>query len=229
MHNCSCNIAHRYLNFRTQLDEACVRAGRDAREICLIAVSKGHQFDRIKELYDLGQRDFGESYAQEFHDKYLQAKAQGLAIKWHFIGALQSNKLKLIKDASVIHSIGSVRNAEMLSRLVSGPIDVYIQINLAGISSRHGVNYDDAIDLVKKIKAVENINILGLMTILPIDSEQTQSFWFHQMAALRDRVIEQKLLDHVSLSMGMSDDFITAIHFGATCLRIGTALFGPRS
>lgn len=223
------DLEERYHKVQSELAEACKGAGRDAQDVCLVAVSKGHSFERIKQLYDLGHRDFGESYAQEFHEKFEAANAEGLAITWHFIGACQSNKLKLIKDAHYVHSIGSARIANILNEISTSPLKAFVQINLAGTASRQGVAYGDAVELVKELRGLEHINVRGLMAILPQNGAHTQSFWFHKMAALKDTMLAQGVMNQVSLSMGMSDDYVTAIHFGANFVRIGTRIFGPRA
>ncbi len=212
---------------RRDISTACSASGRDAADVTLIAVSKGHDFQKIHELYRAGQRHFGESYAQEFALKYKQAQALHLDIVWHFIGGIQSNKLKLIKDANVIHSIGSLRHATLLSEIVSKDVKIFVQINLAQNPSQQGVSESDAKALIMAIKALPKLKLCGLMTIAPID-ENDAAVWFSRMAQLKKDIIAQGVLDEVALSMGMSDDFIDAIHHGANFVRVGTKIFGPR-
>jgi PLP dependent protein len=207
---------------RDEIAQACKTAHRDASEICLVAVSKGREFNKIKELYHLGQRHFGESYAQEFHEKFLRARAEHLDIIWHFIGGIQSNKLKFIKDASVVHSIASIHHATQLNEYAVEPIDIFIQINLVQTPHQQGIRADDVFAFIEAIKKLSRLRLRGLMTIAPQDAAEP---WFLQLAALRDAIIERGLMREVELSMGMSNDFAIAIQCGSHVVRVGTRIF----
>lgn len=221
-------LALNLANMHKEIARACRRAARDPAEVRLIAVSKGHEFSKIKALYDLGQRDFGESYAQEFIKKYELATTMGLKITWHFIGALQSNKLKLIKHAHYVHSVGSLRHAELLQAAVKSDLSIFLQVNLVQAGARQGVLVEDVVNTIKALTSYKKLILRGLMTIIPQHTNHKASFWFEKMAALRNSILKLGLLEEVSLSMGMSDDFVEAIEYGAHFVRIGTKIFGPR-
>lgn len=222
------DIVDRYTATKNMITDICRRQKRDQNSVHLIVVSKGHDFSRIKLIYDQGQRDFGESYAQELDAKMTEARAQHLAIRWHFIGAIQSNKLALIKDADVIHSIASVRHAARLHEMLDRPKEIFLQINLDDNSGRQGFLIHDMLDAITTIKAYANLKIIGLMTILPLHTDQTSHYWFRKMAMMQQQIVEKKLLPSVLLSMGMSDDVEDAILHGANYVRIGTRIFKER-
>lgn len=210
------------------ITDFCKRAHRKREDVTLIAVSKGHDFSNILSLYELGQRDFGESYAQEMVPKIDLALEHKLSdIRWHFIGAIQTNKLQLIKRANVIHSVGSVRHAEMLDKILDEPMPIFLQINLDKNPKRQGFLESDLDQSIKKLSYLKKLKIQGLMCILPQDEDP--DFWFKKMAALKQAVLNQGLISDVYLSMGMSDDFELAIQHGADYLRIGTKIFGARA
>ncbi len=214
---------------RDEIASACMSSGRDPDDVRLVAVSKGQEFAKIKQLYQLGQRHFGESYAQEFKAKYLSARAENLDIIWHFIGGLQSNKLRLIKDVSVIQSVASLRHAQMISDMVIKDVDIFIQINLADVVGQQGIRREDAAQLVEAIAILPKLKLRGFMTIAPQKSKQVPSFWFQQMEELRQEIMAKGLLRDIQLSMGMSEDFTSAIECGSNIVRIGTRIFGERS
>lgn len=223
------NIKKNLADVEKLINSSCENAHRRREEITLIAVSKGHDFNKILAAYRCGQRDFGESYAQEFSEKIARARDENLAdIRWHFIGAIQSNKLKYIKDADVIHSIGSLKHAELLNAMLSKPKNIFLQINLDNNPDRQGFAKEDVIDVLFHMKNLANLRVQGLMTILPVDHNKPAT-WFSQMTALKEEIKSKGILVEVSLSMGMSDDFLEAIANGANLLRIGTRIFGPRN
>jgi pyridoxal phosphate enzyme (YggS family) len=213
---------------KREIKEACRAKGRSEEDVTLIAVSKGHDFSSIKIAYHLGQQNFGESYAVEMSQKMMLAKEEGLTdVRFHFIGAVQSNKLKLIKNADVVHSISSIRHAEMLNNVLVKNLPIFLQVNLNQDSSRQGFFYSEIISALEKIQRFSNLKPEGLMAILPQDNNP--SLWFMKMSALKDDIVKKGMMDHVFLSMGMSDDFKEAISYGANYVRIGTRIFGARN
>lgn len=214
----------------SDIKKACKDYGRNVDDVTLIAVSKGHDFSSIEAAYRAGQKDFGESYALEMSQKMALAKLHNLKeIRWHFLGAVQSNKLKIIKNADVIHSVSSIRHAQLLSDITDKTLNIFLQINLDQNPARQGFFYSDVISSLEKIFTYPNLNVVGFMTILPQDPNIPTKSWFKKMAELKALVVKKKLLNSVFLSMGMSQDFVEAIFFGANYVRIGTRIFGARN
>lgn len=188
-----------------------------------LAVSKGQPIEKIKALYATGQRDFGENYAEEFIAKRDALKTACPEIRWHFIGQIQSNKIKLIAQADTIHSLASLKHAKLLSEQTPHKqLPVFIQINLSSEPHRGGILPSELPEFVKALSKIPKLKLIGLMTILPIDTNQPPGYWFAQMQALQNPAYPE-------LSMGMSDDHEEAIKYGATWIRLGTALFGART
>lgn len=209
-----------------RIDAACARAGRDRKDVRLIAVSKTHPPDKIAELHALGQLQFGENYAQELRDK---APLLAPDLSWHFIGQIQSNKAKYIAPhAYRVHALTEVRHAEALGAKSEAPVRCLVSVNTGGESTKGGVPPEDALKQVERLMKVPNIEIVGLMTLPPFDLDlQTVAIHFEQLADLAHRGRVQGLPTR-ELSMGMSHDFEVAITYGANWVRVGTALFGTR-
>jgi len=191
--------------------------------VTLVAVSKAQPASAIREAYAAGQREFGENYAQEF-----RAKADLLSdledLRWHFIGALQTNKVKLIAGrVAYVHTVDRPELARELSRrlLARGErARVFVEVNVGGESSKEGCAPDEAVGLSEAVRALPALDLVGLMCIPPAGADPRPHF--RLLRGLRDR------LGLAELSMGMSGDYRQAIEEGATFVRIGTALFGPR-
>lgn len=212
---------------KNEINIACRAALRDPNDVHIIAVSKGHDFHVIRELYHLGQRDFGENYALEFaHKKNLAIMENLVDIRFHFIGVIQSNKLKIIKDAHAIHSLGSLVHAQKLNEVLRNSVDVFLQINLDEDPKRLGFLENELKYAALFISELGNLNLRGLMAILPQTGHA--SHWFKKMVRHKQFMLAHGLMREVFLSMGMSNDFTEAIHHGADYLRIGTRIFGPR-
>ena len=207
---------------RERIAAAARRAGRTPEEITLVAVTKVFPADAILRAYELGVRDFGENYVQEFEGKYPAVAALEGA-RFHFIGHLQSNKTR--KAAEIFHCIQTVDSPKIARRLnESGrPLDVMIEVKLSAEESKSGAAPDELPPLIDSIRACPSLRLLGLMTMPPWsdDPEQTRPYFRRLAAAGRECGLTQ-------LSMGMSHDLEAAIEEGATMVRIGTALFGKR-
>ena len=209
-----------------RIERACEGAGRDPGSVQLVAVSKGHPEEVIRTAYAAGMRVFGENYAQE-----LAAKASALSdlrdIRWRFIGHLQRNKIKLIEGAqATVDTVDSARLAQALSTRAGASgtdLEVLLQVNVGGEAQKSGCTPDEVPALVEAVRALPNISLRGLMTVAPhLDEvEATRPFF----AALRGLAEANGLPE---LSMGMTHDLEQAVAEGATMLRIGTAIFGPR-
>lgn len=206
-------------------------AGRDAGSVTLLAVSKTFPAAAVREAYAAGQRRFGENYVQE-----LQAKAaelQDLAVEWHFIGPLQSNKTRPVAElAHWVHSVERLKIAERLSAqrpAYLAPLQVCVQINVSGEASKSGCAPDEALALCRAVAALPGLQLRGLMAIPePTDDLQAQRIPFRKLRELREQICAAGLpLD--TLSMGMSHDLEAAVAEGATIVRIGTAIFGERN
>ena len=217
---------------QNNIKEACVRAGRDPKEVTLIAVSKTKPNEVLQEAYDAGVRVFGENKVQE-----LVGKMDALPrdIKWHMIGHLQRNKVKYIVDrVSLIHSVDSFRLAEEINiqakkRQIKVPI--LVEVNIAEENSKFGVRAEDTMELIRQISQLDGVSIKGLMTIAPyvVDPEENRPF-FHKIRELSID-IQRENIDNVSmriLSMGMTNDYMVAVEEGATMVRVGTGIFGER-
>ncbi|MBQ7480402.1 MAG: YggS family pyridoxal phosphate-dependent enzyme [Lachnospiraceae bacterium] len=209
------------------------RSGRKKGDVTLIAVSKTKPVEMIKEVYDLGVRDFGENRVQELTEKYDKLPSD---IRWHLIGHLQTNKVKYIIDkAYMIHSVDSLKLANEISREAvkhSVTANILIEVNVSGEESKFGVSPEDLEDLIRKISVLPAIRIRGLMTVAPyvVDSEENRQFFIKMKQFAVD--ITRKNIDNVNmdcLSMGMSGDYTVAVEEGATFVRVGTSIFCERN
>lgn len=218
-----------------KINHAAMLAGRSPDGIKLIAVTKTVEIGKIKEAVDIGLRIFGENRVQEAQKKIpgLKSYVSDSGIEWHLIGHLQKNKAKYaVPMFDLIHTIDSVELAEEINRQAE-KIDkiqkVLVQVKLSGEETKHGVSEEDLVLLLKKVKAMNNLHLRGLMTIPPFfdDPEKTRPY-FRRLRELLKKA-ENAGCNLSELSMGMSNDFEVAIEEGATMIRIGTALFGERS
>jgi PLP dependent protein len=223
-------IASNLQAVRDAITATAAKAGRRAGEISLLAVSKTFPPEVLREAYQAGQTRFAESYVQEAMDKI--AALQGLAIEWHFIGPIQSNKTRAIaENFSWVHSVDRVKVAERLSAqrpVHLPPLQVCLQVNISGETSKSGVPLPEVGALTHEIAKLPNLKLRGLMAVpAPSDDAAEQRLPFAQLRVLREQLNQQGLqLD--TLSMGMSHDFPAAIAEGSTMVRIGTAIFGDR-
>ncbi len=223
-------ISRNLMELRGQIAEACDQYDRDADDITIVAVTKTHPTTVIKTAVAAGIHEIGESKVQEADQKINDV---GHIARFHMVGHLQTNKAKkavLLFD--VIQSIDSFKLAWEINRqagLVDRTIECYIEVNSSGESQKFGVAPSECLDFVRKVNALDNIKLTGLMTIAPFtDDEDTVRRSFRLCHELFDQASEIAGDNFDTLSMGMSDDFPLAIAEGATMIRIGTALFGPR-
>ena len=215
---------------QAQLAEATCLSGRDAGAVQLLAVSKTFPAAAVREVYAAGQRAFGENYVQE-----LQAKAvelADLAITWHFIGPLQSNKTRIVAEtAHWVHSIERLKIAERLSAQRPAhlpPLNVCVQVNVSGEESKSGCAPAEAPALLRAVAALPQLQLRGLMCIPePTPDAATLAARFAVLRQLQAQMAAEGLvLD--TLSMGMSSDMAAAVAAGSTMVRVGTAIFGAR-
>jgi pyridoxal phosphate enzyme (YggS family) len=204
-----------------RIHTACDQCGRDPSTVTLVAVSKTHRVESIRELYDLGVRDFAESRFQEALPKIEKLPYD---ITWHFVGHLQSNKARKVAEYfDVIHTIESESQLKEIQK-AGREIQGFIEVNIAEESNKHGIFTDQLDDLRKKVIHYSHVHLRGLMTIGPAlgEPEKMRPF-FRSLRLLNERIGGDWL------SMGMSGDFEVAIQEGSTHVRVGTALFGERS
>ena len=216
-----------------KIQKACLRSGRDPKEVTLIAVSKTKPVSMIEEVYTEGIRDFGENKPQELKEKYdLMPKD----INWHMMGHLQRNKIKYVVDrACMIHSIDSIRLAQAVEEEAAKRekvIPVLLEINIAREESKFGFLEEEVYDALEIISKLPHLRIEGLMTIAPfVENAEENRVHFKNLRKLSVD-IKQKNIDNVNmcnLSMGMTGDYEIAIEEGATFVRVGTGIFGERN
>lgn len=192
------------------------------KDASLLAVSKGQSVASIRALYDLGQRDFGESYYQELKTKRSALSESCSEIRWHFIGRLQGKKLRHILPVAYIHSVDKLKYAKKLDSL--GGAAVFLQLNLDEAEGRGGFSRENLIGEFEALRLLENLEICGLSTILP-KGEHTPDYWFAQVVEFKDKIEKEYGVVLPHLSMGMSADYTLALSYGATWVRVGQALF----
>ncbi|MCG8341403.1 MAG: YggS family pyridoxal phosphate-dependent enzyme [Chlorobiales bacterium] len=226
-------IAQNLQQIDEEIRSVCSKAGRNPSDIRLIAVSKTKPAALVKEAYDAGQLDIGESYVQEFLEKQGSEKLSGLPLQWHFIGHLQSNKVKdIVGKVSLIHGIDKIGTARELSKRASAKnvaADYLIEINTSGESSKFGLSPDALLSEAPYFFDLPNIRLRGLMTIASPDRNKAREE-FRMLAKLLEQLkkISPSPALLTELSMGMSQDYDIAIEEGTTMIRIGTAIFGSR-
>lgn len=226
-------IAENLLEVRKRIRRACERARRNPEAVHLIAVTKTLGAEKIREAIEAGVQDFGENFVQELRAK--RQELQNPAVRWHFVGHLQSNKVKYIADfIHLIHSVDHRSVAEEIDKRgakVGRVIDVLVEVNTSGEKSKHGLFPERTIEFVKSLAAYKNLKVKGLMTIGPFlpDPEDSRPAC-RALREIRDEVLKAGIenIEMTELSMGMTNDFEVAIEEGATLVRIGTAIFGPR-
>lgn len=215
-----------------RIEDACRKAGRRREEVTLIAVSKTKPLPDLEEAYEAGARDFGENKVQELQEKMPQMPSD---IRWHMIGHLQRNKVKyIVGKVKMIHSVDSLRLAEEISREAlkqNTEADILIEVNVAGEESKYGISPEEAPELAQEIAVLPAVHIKGLMTIAPYTEDPEKNRLFFRKLKQLSVDIQRKNIDNVSmavLSMGMTGDYTVAIEEGATCIRVGTGIFGER-
>lgn len=223
-------IAHNIKVIRTQIKEIAQKYARQPDSVQLLAVSKTRPIEDVQAAFAENQHHFGENYLQDALSKIESISEQ--AIEWHFIGPVQSNKTRQIaENFNWVHTIDRLKIARRLSEQRSSeqkPLNVCIQVNVSGESSKSGVSSEDALTLAKEISQLPHINLRGLMTIPASSNDfEQQRQPFRLLRELKDEIQSQGIeLD--TLSMGMSNDMEAAIAEGSTMVRIGTAIFGQR-
>ena len=219
------NIQKIYDDFK----ENCKLSERNPKNLTLIGASKSQSIANIQEAYDAGLKNFGENYLQEAENKIKSLEGDFI---WHFIGSIQSRKAK--KIAEIFDWVHTVENTKVAKKLniarphSKGPLNICIQVNIDSEESKSGLHLDDLDGFIEESRNLENINVRGLMVIpKPRESIEEQKKVFRKVKETFLNLIE-KGNDLDTLSMGMSSDYGSAIQEGATMVRIGTGIFGPR-
>lgn len=220
-------VSNNLQQIQSKIAQACDKVGRDAKEITIIGVTKYVTIERTKELLATGNKDIGENRTEEFLNKF---EVIGDEANWHFIGTLQSRKVKdIIEHVQVIHSLERESVAKQINNRSDRSIDCFVQVNVSGEEAKHGLEPNEVLPFIKKLAAYDKVNIVGLMTMAPhIKDRDEIRVVFRRLAQLRDDIAREQLTHApcTKLSMGMSNDYDIAIEEGATHIRIGTELVG---
>ena len=220
-------------NILGQIEKAALQCDRNPEDICLVAVSKKIPASLVKEAFNSGQIIFGENYLQDAQNKIEEL---GEGPEWHFIGHIQSNKAKSVADLfHMVHTVDRIKLAKALdkeSEILGKKLPVLIQVNIGEETQKSGVLPDQAEELLKNLKQFKHLQVKGLMTMPPYkeDPEEVRPF-YRELRKMSEKFSEKGYFDEtdrIELSMGMSHDFLVAIEEGATLVRVGTAIFGPR-
>jgi pyridoxal phosphate enzyme (YggS family) len=216
---------------RLRIERACTAAGRDVNEITLLAVSKTFGPEAVRAAHAAGASAFGENYIQEAIDK--QARLADLALEWHCIGPIQSNKTRLV--ATKFHWAQTVDRLKIAQRLSEQrppelpPLSVCVQVNIDGGAGKSGVAPAEALALAREVAQLPRLRLRGLMSIPEPAAEFEAQRAVHAQARLLFDQLREAGLALDTLSMGMTDDLEAAIHAGSTMVRVGTAIFGRRT
>lgn len=242
------SLAERYARVKEGVETAARRAGRDQRQVVVVAVSKYSGVDEIRELVTLGHRDFGESEVPQLPQRAAmiaewQARKKQMArtpgpaadagsVRWHMIGHVQRNKVKkVVECARLIHSVDSLRLAEEIQGAANRQdrtVDVLLQVNVSGEASKQGCAPPAARHLADQIETMINVRLRGLMTMAPHGATADESRpHFARLRELFEEIVSIGAPPHFNLlSMGMSNDYTVAVEEGATVVRVGSAIFG---
>jgi PLP dependent protein len=230
---CGKMVAENAEIIKNRIREVCLRCGRKPEEVLLLGVSKTFGIDKIREAVSAGLFDIGENYTQELDSK--RGLLNDDRVRWHFIGHLQSNKVKYVADyIHLIHSVDNDRVAEEIQKRaakVDRSVDVLVEVHTTDEATKFGVLPDQTIDLIKRISVFDRVKVRGLMTMGPFSDDPDDSRPSFQLLSELAKKITREGIENVTmqhLSMGMSHDFEVAIEEGATIVRIGTMLFGAR-
>ncbi len=226
------SIADNFNSVMDRIEYAARRAGRDPGSVRLVAVSKTKPAEAVMEAMKAGQRIFGENYVQELTTKAGQVAGP---VEWHFIGSLQSNKVKYIAGlVTLVHSVDRLSLAEEIDKQwgkLDKTCDVLVEVNVSGEKSKTGTATSEAVRLVSDIARLPHLRIKGLMTMPPFfDEPESARPYFRELRELAEKIASEGIpnVEMKELSMGMSGDFEVAIEEGATLVRVGSAIFGYR-
>jgi len=216
---------------RKQIAHAAAKAGRTVDEIELVAITKTHPAEKVREAIEAGQTLFGESRVQEARVKIPELPSN---LHWHYVGHLQKNKIRhALPLFELFHGVDSLALAQEMNRIAADEglhPRVLLEVNVAGEGSKFGFSPDKLREQMEGLLALQRLSILGLMIIPPLgDKAEASRRYFVQLRELRDRLQTEFHVDLPQLSMGMTQDFPIAVQEGATLVRVGTAIFGERT
>ncbi len=221
------NVKGNLIEIEASIEQACKQVGRDRSNVQIIAVTKYVSIDRTIEAVEAGITHLGESRDDGLLKKWDELNQK---VAWHFIGSLQTKKVKKIIDkVDYIHSLDRLSLAEEIHKRSSKQINCFVQVNVSGEESKHGIHSDEVIDFIHKLKDFPNIRVVGLMTMAPFTEDQQvirECFRNLRLLSLDVQALTLPFAPCLELSMGMSNDFEIAVEEGATFLRIGTSLVG---
>lgn len=225
------SIAENLERVREKIAHAAAKSGRSGGDVDLVAISKTHEAEKVREAIEAGQTLFGENKVQEARVKIPELPSN---TRWHFVGHLQKNKIRhALPLFELIHSVDSLALAQDVNRIAEEDglhPRVLLEVNVAGEGSKFGFQPDKLRAEMESLLALPRLSILGLMCIPPIaDEAEASRKYFVVLRELRDRVQTEFHVDLAQLSMGMTQDFAVAVEEGATLVRVGTAIFGERS
>lgn len=221
------NVKNNLEKVRKNIEQACLRSGRNPEEITVIGVTKYVSIERTKEAIAAGVAHLGENRDDEFLTKYNQIEHQ---VNWHFIGTLQSRKVRdVVNKVVAIHSVDRLSIAKQIETRANKPVDCFVQVNVSGEQSKHGLKPKEVVPFIESLASYPNARIVGLMTMAPhTNNDDEIREVFRSLASLRDKIKNQqhRHAPCAFLSMGMSNDYEIAIEEGATHIRIGSDLVG---
>ena len=227
-------IRENILKIKEQIVSICSRTNRSPQDITIVAVTKNRSSEQIKEVIGAGIIDIGENRVQEAFLKYSSVRSTlyAVRVKWHMVGHLQTNKVKeAVKFFACIQSVDSLRLAKEINKQAAniGKIqDIMLEVKTSPEATKFGLKPEEARETIRELAVLENLKVLGLMTIAPLldDPEQTRPY-FRKLRELRDKINQLSAISYQlsALSMGMTDDFAVAIEEGSTMVRLGRAIF----
>lgn len=221
-------IAENLHKIQQEIQESCALVSRNPQEVTMVAVTKSVDSTSAKELVELGVTNIAENRVDKLLEKKQDLSTQQ-QLTWHLIGNLQRRKVKLIiNEIDYFHALDSLRLAQEIQKRAEHIINCFVEVNVSGEESKHGIQPADLLTFIQDLAELDNIQVVGLMTMAPYEASQAEvRDIFSRLKQLQHRVKEQNLpyAPCTELSMGMSQDFKTAIEEGATFVRIGTALF----
>ncbi len=223
------SIKDNIFRLNQRIIKASERAGRNPDEISIVAVTKTMLPQRIEEAIGCGVKIIGENRIQEAKKKFAII---GSSVEWHMVGHLQTNKVKdALKIFSLIHSLDSIKLAQEIEKRAENPIDCLVEVNTSKEATKFGIASENLFSFFESLKNFKKTNVLGLMTIGPgwaIEDPGASRPCFRLLHKLKEELVEKFCQPFPILSMGMTSDFEVAIEQGATMIRVGTAIFGPR-
>ncbi|MFC7061287.1 YggS family pyridoxal phosphate-dependent enzyme [Halobacillus seohaensis] len=220
-------VANKLAEMKQIIQKACDKFDRNPNDITIIGVTKYVSIDRAKEAVEAGISNLGENRNEQFFEKY---ESIGDKATWHFIGSLQSRKVKdVINKVDYIHSLDRKSLAKEINKRSETITPCFVQVNVSGEESKQGLDPEDVEGFIESLQNYEKVQVVGLMTMAPlVENEEELRAIFRKLRAIRD-IVRDKHLPHApceSLSMGMSNDYRIAIEEGATHIRVGTSLVG---